>query len=421
MLGQEAGRALSDEADPEGVEDARQPAAPRAGDRVDEVGRRLLGEPLELGQLGDGEPVEVGEVAHQPSLDELLDDGLAEVLDVHGAPRAEVEQRLLELGGAGGVRAAKDDLALRSRRARVAHRAPVREGQGTASAGRRSSSTLTMCGITSPARSTTTVSPLRTSSRWTSLKLCSVVLLMVTPPIRTGASTRRGSQRAGPADVDLEVEHARLGAPGRELVGDRPAGMVGCRAQPPLVAEAVHLHDGAVRVVAEAIPLGLEPLAIAPDLVQGRARLAARVRREPALPERREHLRVGLERERLGMTQLVDEDPEVPPRGHAGVLLAYRPGRGVPRIGERCLALGLQLAIEPIEGPVAHVDLAPDLHAPAARERADQTERDRADGPEIGGHVLPEPPVAARRASLEHRRARTGGPRPRPSTLGSQT
>ena len=64
--------------------------------------------------------------------------------------------------------------------------------RGTASAGRRSSKTLTMCGITSPARSTTTVSPLRTSRRWTSLKLCSVVLLMVTPAMRTGASTAAG-------------------------------------------------------------------------------------------------------------------------------------------------------------------------------------------------------------------------------------
>ena len=162
---------------PEGVEDARQPAAPGAGDRVDEVGRRLLGEALELGQLGDGEPVEVGEVVHQPPVDELVDDDLAEVLDVHGPPRAEVEQRLLELRRAGGVGAADDDLALRPRGARAADRdTGPGEAKGTASGGRRSSTTWTMCGITSPARSTTTVSPMRTSSRWTSSSLCRVTL-----------------------------------------------------------------------------------------------------------------------------------------------------------------------------------------------------------------------------------------------------
>ena len=166
VLGQEPGRALADEADAEGVEDAGQPAAPGAGDRVGEVGRRLLGQPLELGELGDGEPVEVGEVADQPALDELVDDGLAQVLDVHGPARPEVEERLLELRGAGGVRAADDDLALRPRRARAADGTPVREDErARRRAGRRSARTLTMCGITSPARSTTTVSPTRTSRR----------------------------------------------------------------------------------------------------------------------------------------------------------------------------------------------------------------------------------------------------------------
>jgi hypothetical protein len=86
VLGQEAGGALADEADPEGVKDTGQPPGPRPGDRIHQVRRRFLGEPFQLGQLGDGEAVEVGEVAHQPALDELLHDGLAEMLDVHRAP-----------------------------------------------------------------------------------------------------------------------------------------------------------------------------------------------------------------------------------------------------------------------------------------------------------------------------------------------
>ena len=67
------------------VEDPGQAPGARAGDRVDEVRRRFLGEALELGDLRHGEPVEVREVADQPALHHLLDHRFAEVLDVHGA------------------------------------------------------------------------------------------------------------------------------------------------------------------------------------------------------------------------------------------------------------------------------------------------------------------------------------------------
>ena len=227
-----------------------------------------------------------------------------------------------------------------------------------------------MCGITSPARSTTTVSPSRTSRRSTSSALWSVARLMVAPAMRTGS--RRAAGVSAPVRPTLtSMARTRVVASwAGNLYAMAQRGWWAVVPEPPLLDEAVHLHDRAVRVVAEAVPLGLELLAVAPDVVEGRARLAARIGREPALPERRQHLRVGLERERVGVAQLVDEDPEVPPRGHPGILLAHRAGRGVARIGEGRLALGLQLAIEPLEGGVAHVDLAPDLHAPAGGERA---------------------------------------------------
>ena len=60
------------------------------------------------------------------------------------------------------------------------------------SGGRRSSRTLTMWGITSPARSTTTVSPTRTSRRSISSALWSVARLMVAPAIRTGSRRAAG-------------------------------------------------------------------------------------------------------------------------------------------------------------------------------------------------------------------------------------
>jgi len=49
-----------------------------------------------------------------------------------------------------------------------------------------------MAGITSPARSTFTVSPTRISLRATSSALCSVARLIVTPPTSTGLSKANG-------------------------------------------------------------------------------------------------------------------------------------------------------------------------------------------------------------------------------------
>ena len=52
--------------------------------------------------------------------------------------------------------------------------------------------TATTSGITSPARRTITVSPLRTSLRRASASLCSVALVTVTPPTKTGARRATG-------------------------------------------------------------------------------------------------------------------------------------------------------------------------------------------------------------------------------------
>ena len=106
-----------------------EPARLRAVDRRHQVARRLLGEPLELGERLGGERVEVGEVLHHAPVHELADHDLAEVLDVHGPPRAEVKEALLELGRAGGVGAAPDGFALGAEGVGAADRAHRRHAK----------------------------------------------------------------------------------------------------------------------------------------------------------------------------------------------------------------------------------------------------------------------------------------------------
>jgi hypothetical protein len=66
---------------------------------------------------------------------------------------------------------------------------------GGADSGRFSRTTVTTLGITSPARSITTVSPTRTSSSRANLGLWSVAWEIVTPASATGTRTARGVRR----------------------------------------------------------------------------------------------------------------------------------------------------------------------------------------------------------------------------------
>ena len=120
------------------------------------------------------------------------------------------------------------------------------------SAGRFSSTTRTICGITSPARCTTTVSPMRTSLRAISSSLCSVALETTTPPTVTGCQLGDRRQRAGAADLDLDLVRTCRRLLGRELVGDGPTGRAAIRSPAAPVRSTVDLVDDAVDVVAEA-------------------------------------------------------------------------------------------------------------------------------------------------------------------------
>ena len=68
-------------------------AVPALVDLGHQVRRRLLAHALERGELRPTvERVEVGVVVHEARGDELIDQRLAQALDVHRAPRREVQR-----------------------------------------------------------------------------------------------------------------------------------------------------------------------------------------------------------------------------------------------------------------------------------------------------------------------------------------
>ena len=189
---------------------------------------------------------------------EQRDRGLvAEPVDVERAAAGEVEHRLAPLRrAADGVRAAPVDLALR--RGRAGCRTPgTASASGTASPRRCASATTgpTTSGMTSPARRTTTVSPISTPLRLTSSSLCSVAVLTVTPPTCTGSSEANGVTRPVRPTLTKMLAQDRGDFLGRVFPRDRPPRRLRRRAEPALQRELVDLDDHAVDVVLDVVAM----------------------------------------------------------------------------------------------------------------------------------------------------------------------
>ena len=149
--------------------------------------------------------------------------------------------------------------------------------------------------MTSPARSSSTVSPTRMSLRATSSMLCSETLRTVTPPTATGSSSATGvSTPVRPTDGrDAEDPRRRLAR--LELPGHRPAWRARHLPEEPLQLEVVHLDDEAVDLERKVVALGLERGERVGDLVEAAREPMARGRAQAPVGERLQQLLVGLD------------------------------------------------------------------------------------------------------------------------------
>ena len=196
------------------------------------------------------EPVEVGRRVHEARVDQLIDELVAQALDVHRAPAREMQQRLLALRGTEeAAGAARDRLVGKAhdRGAALRAMASASRTRGRPRAASRDDDRRTS-GITSPARRTITVSPMRTSLRRISSSLCSVALVTVTPPTNTGSSRATGVMApVRPTCTSMPTSSVCISSGGK-LVRDRPARLARDEAELALQREVVDLVDDAVDV-----------------------------------------------------------------------------------------------------------------------------------------------------------------------------
>src|SRR5919205_1032383 len=139
-----------------------------------------------------------------------------------------------------------------------------RSGRSTAcGAGERT------CGMTSPARSTITSSPTRTSLRSRSSSLCSVAALTVTPPTWTGSSAANGCRSPNLPTFQLTLFRRVTAVVGGNFQALGHADRVAPHRQRPLGGQRrVELADGPRGRVARVHERG-EPLLGAPLVERG--------------------------------------------------------------------------------------------------------------------------------------------------------
>ena len=290
--------------------------------------------------------VEVRDRADEARGQELVDEGLAQALDVHRPAAGEMEERFAEPGRAGRILAARDGFVLRAGRPGCRRRG-IASGMTKIRSRpvRRSVIGPTTLGMTSPLRSIRTRSPMRMSLRRISSSLWSVARLMSVPDSLTGSRTATGvSAPVRPTWTMMSSSRVVAWRAGN-LKETAQRGNLAVTPELAPLGRVVDLEDDAVDVVIERVAL-LGPV---PPVAR---RPSSRVRqsREWGFVLKPSALSFASVSHWLGVSGAVDgqgveEDVELARRDLARIEEADRAGGGVARIGEERLLVALAVRL----------------------------------------------------------------------------
>ena len=258
--------------------------------------------------------------------------------------------------------------------------------------------------MTSPARVTTTVSPMRMSLRRISSSLCSVARSTSTPPMRTGSMIATGVTTPVRPTENSTSRSVVCASRGGNLTATAQRGLRETAPSRSWLAIVVDLDDHAVDLEGQIVAPGLQPPVVRGGGLDSRRR--APTRGATGRPQERSASSVSNSlggREPGAVADAVEEDGQRPGGADPRVELAQRTGRGVARVGEGRRARFLALPVESREVARAHDHLAAHLEVGGGRQRpvGAQAQRQRADGPEVRADLLAGRPVAAGRAGDE--------------------
>ena len=366
------------------------------------VGAGIGAARVQAGDVIDRELVEVCDIVDQAGGDHLVDDLIAQAIDVHTAAAHPVEQALLELRGAVDGHAAVGHLTVLVDHGATAHGAdlghlPVNAvgralvEHGTHDLGDHVARLVHDDGVA----------------------LAHVFAADLVDVVQRGARDGRAGDRhrvelgdrrehTGAAHLDANFAQDGLLFLGRELKGNGPARRAGGKAQVKLLLEAVDLYDHAIDVVVQVTAM-LEGLGA--ELVDLGRRGAARhvgVDAKASATQPVQKLTLAVDVQRIGIGDGVDKGGQIAARRDLGILLTQAAGGGVARVGEGVAALGIGLVVQAHKAALGHIDLAAHFDGTLAvgahvgERRLGQVHGHILDGTDVERHVLARGAIAAR-------------------------
>ncbi|GAP61558.1 hypothetical protein AHiyo1_52720, partial [Arthrobacter sp. Hiyo1] len=204
-----------------------------------------------------------------------------------------------------------------------------------------------------------------------------------------------GSDAAGAADVDLDVQQLGVDFLRRVFVGNGPSRHARGVTEGTLRGEVVDFDHDAVDLVQEVVPVFAEVLDEVEDLLEGVQDLQVGADRQAPFLQQLVRFRLARGVEAFACPDAVDEHPQRTLGGFRGVFLAQGAGRGVAGVGQRRLAGLDQRFVEFGECLGRNEDFAPDFHLGRISAAAELA-RDLLDGEHVVGDVLARGAVSAR-------------------------
>ena len=207
--------------------------------------------------------------------------------------------------------------------------------------------------------------------------------------------TRDRRQRAGPADLDLDLFENCRGLLGGEFVGNCPTRGAGNKAQPLLPVEPVNLVDDPVDIIAQHCPLRLDIAIDGDQFIDAFTALHQWIDRKAPIAQAGDRPHLGRRQRRTDLAPGIGEKAQGALGGHGRIDLAQRAGSSIAWIFIGRFAGSFLALIEGREVVMRHVDFAAHFqHVGPAGPR--QTLGNVFQSQKIGSHVLAGLPIATR-------------------------
>ena len=311
-------RRLADVADTQRVNEAGKRGFAASGDRFEQIGCRLFGHALQSREGGSVKPVEIGRGAHVIAIDQLFDELFTQPLDVHGAARGKVNQRLLALCRTEEPgRTARHGLVLPARHGRGADRTDARHDEF-----RRQNRALFGQYAHHFGDHITRAADYH---RITDVHILAPHLVLI---VQRGIGDsdaadehrrqpRHRRQRAGPANLHVDAEHQGQGFLGRVFVRHRPARLTRDKTELRLQGQRIHLVHHAVDVERQAGALSGDVLMKPGERLRALQHGAQGAHRQAESGERVKNTRMaGGQRPTLYLTQTIGKKGQRTARGN---------------------------------------------------------------------------------------------------------